>query len=371
MNPEIRWGILGTGFAAVQFAEGLRSVPGTTVTAVASRDETRAQRFARRFAVSRSYARYEDLVSDDAVDVVYVATANPMHRSHCLLSLEAGKAVLCEKPFALTAAEAREVVAAAHRHRRFCMEAIRTRFLPAVHELRRLTAGGAIGRLQTLHAFIGHRVEYDPQSRFFSAALGGGALLDIGVYPISIALVLLGRPQAITSQSLMSPTGVDEEFSAILVYPDDRMAMLGATLRAQWAPDAVITGSAGSIEMNGPLYWADRLTIARAPTIRVGENDPLASRPSTGIMARITQQPLVRAQKARLKAVLRAVRPSSSHYLPYRGNGFTDEAAEVVNCVRQGLLESALSPLDETVGMLEITDEINRQRPITRREYGK
>jgi predicted dehydrogenase len=363
MIGDVRWGIIGTGFAAAQFAAGLSYLSNTRISAVASRSEERAAEFARHFSVAKSYRRYEELMSDDDVDVVYVASVNPLHREHCLLALEAGKAVLCEKPFALNGAQAREVVALARQRRIFCMEALRTRFLPAVIELRKLVLEGAIGTPQALNASIGHRSAFEPAGRLFNSELGGGALLDLGVYPLSLAVMLFGRPENVKSQAIIGASNVDEEWSAILAYSRGRMASVSATLRADMFTNVIVTGSSGLIEMNAPLYWSDRLSIVLAPPVHSEPSSQQSALPRSGLMTRFKAVPRVRASITRAKFVLEPIRKLKAGLIvrPYSGNGFTAEASEVISCLKQGFVESKLSPLDDTIVMMEIMDDIREQ----------
>lgn len=360
MSVQVRWGILGTGFAAAQFVDGLRSLKNTRVSAVASRTKARAEEFARHFSIPATYGSYEELISDPAVDVVYVATTNPQHRAHCLLAIEAGKAVLCEKPFALDGAQAREIVDAARRRKVFCMEAIRPRFLPAVRAMHRLVGEGAIGEPQGLYAALGHRSVVDPANRLF-APDGGGALLDIGCYPLSIAVLLFGRPVGVKSSVVRDASHVDHEWSAVLSYSGARTATISATLRADLSPSLVVTGSLGTIEMNGPLYWGETLTIRRHSQAATPAVYTSSDFPSRGLATRIKAIPAVRLNISRVKALLRPLRQAAQVITyPYPGNGFTAEGAEVVECLEQNRLESRLSPLDDSVAMMDIMDSIRR-----------
>ncbi len=186
-DQRIRWGILGTGEIASKFATDLARVSDAETCAVGSRSREAADAFAERFGIPVRYANYRALVEDPAVDVVYVALPHPWHHEWALAALESGKAVLCEKPFTVTASEARELVAAARRQHRFLMEAMWTRFLPNMVWVRGILAAGALGVIRTVHAELGQRMRHDPAGRMFARELGGGVLLDLGVYPVSFA----------------------------------------------------------------------------------------------------------------------------------------------------------------------------------------
>ena len=191
---KVRWGILGTGAIAKQFVQALRFVPEAEVFAVGSRSRASAQEFADKKGIPRRHASYDDLASDPDVDVVYIATPHPFHAENATLCLEAGKAVLCEKPFCVNAAEAERVVGLARKKRLFIMEGMWTRFFPLMEEVRRLVSEGAIGEVRMLNVDFGFRADLDPASRLFDPKLGGGALLDVGVYCVSFASMILGRP---------------------------------------------------------------------------------------------------------------------------------------------------------------------------------
>ena len=262
LQPAVRWGILGTGDVAARFAAGLRSVPDARLLAVGSRTRTKAEAFAGRFAVPRAYGTYEDLVGDKEIDVVYVATPNFKHKEDSLLALAAGKAVLCEKPFAICAAEAREVVAAARRLRLFCMEAMWSRFLPAMARLRRLLDSRVIGEIRLLRAEFGSAKPFAEESRFFRREIGGGALLNLGVYLVSFASSVLGRPCSASAQASFGSTGVDEQAVAVLGYPGGALATLTASIRNDLPCQALLVGTRGEIRIHPPLYRPERISVA-------------------------------------------------------------------------------------------------------------
>ena len=346
----IRWGILGTGGVASLFAEGLRSVPGSELHAVASRTDATASRFAELFRAARSYGRYDALVADPEVDVVYVATPNAMHAEHCILALEAGKPVLCEKPFTLDAEEARRVVSTARRRGLFCMEAMWMRFAPAVREVMTLVDEGRIGDVRMATFELGMSFTFDPQHRVFQPALGGGALLDLGVYPLSLASRLFGAPSLISAQGTVGETGVDEQLAVLLQYPGGRQATIGASLRNPMVNEGVIMGRRGLIKLQAPLYFPPAFTI-----MDVAPAGPPRVRPG-GALSRLKQSPVVRAVAARVRGSQGEVRVPRSI-----GNGYNHEAAEVARCLRAGERESKLMPLDESIRIMETVDEIRRQ----------
>jgi predicted dehydrogenase len=255
MERPIRWGILGTGAIARKFAADLLRLPGAELAAVGSRTTEAAERFGAEFAIPRRHGSYAGLAADPEVDVVYVATTNQLHREEALLCLDHGKAVLCEKPFALNLAEA-EAMAARARHRGlFLMEAMWTRFFPAIGRLEELLQEGAIGELRQLDARFGFRAPAEPHGRLFDPALGGGALLDVGVYPVALAQLLFGRePARIAALAHHGPTGVDEQAGILCLYDRGELATLACAIRTQARNEAALYGTSGMIRLPDP-FW--------------------------------------------------------------------------------------------------------------------
>jgi predicted dehydrogenase len=245
-STPVKWGILGLGSIANSFAEGLRSVKGAELVACGSRDLKKAQEFAQKWGVASAYGSYEEFAADESIDVVYVATPHPFHRENSILSLNSGKAVLCEKPFTLNAREAAEVIEGARSRKLFLMEAMWTRFLPQMVKVRELIQSGIIGDLRLLQADFGFRGEWKPEGRLLNPQLGGGALLDVGVYPISLAFHLMGQPDRVESHAYLGKSGVDEQASILFGYRDGRSALLSTSIQTTTPQEAVITGSEGS-----------------------------------------------------------------------------------------------------------------------------
>jgi predicted dehydrogenase len=359
-----RWGIIGTGSAARLFAEGLRCLPDAQLVAVASRGRDSGQAFAREWAVRRVYDRREDLVADRDVDVVYIATPHARHRDDCLLCLEADKPVLCEKPFTINAGQAAEVVALARRKKRFCMEAMWMRCLPLMIEVREWIRAGRIGQVKLLTADFGAPAPVDPGDRLFSLAMGGGALLDRGVYGLSLAHYLLGRPDQVTGQACMGPSGVDDQSAAVLRYPNGALAVVAASLTG-WASNAAcITATEGEIVLHEPFYRPEWLSIRHRPACvpRGREGGGLKAR----LRSLVKQNSVVRALRLHVGRYLPQLR-SAGHdvFRPLKGNGYNYEAAEVMRCLREGRLESAMNPLDDTIDVMRTMDALRRQWNLT------
>jgi len=345
MADTINWGILGTGFASRQFALGLESVPDTQLAAVGSRSIECATSFAREFQCARAYGSYGKLVADPNVDIVFVGTPNSRHKEDCLLSLYADKPVVCEKPFAVNAKEAGEVIDLARQKNLFCMEAMWTRFMPALAEARRLLADDAIGEVGLLTAVLGHRIEFDRKHRLYDPTLAGGALLDLGVYTLSLATFLLGSSGTlVASEATIGATAVDEQCALILRFPTAGIAMLGATIRAWPTSELTLAGSHGSIRVHAPLYRPEHISVVQ----RSGD---YAAPPSgmARLREKFTRQSTSRSQTGRTIGC------------PIVGNGSNYQAAEAAACLRSGRLESDLMPLDETLAVMTIMDAARRQ----------
>ncbi len=354
-----RWGILGTGAMSAAFVRALGGIPEARTVAVGSRDLGSARAFAARSGVGRSYGSYDELLADPEVDVVYVATVNSTHRELCLRSLDAGKPVLCEKPFTLGAAEGREVVDRARRVGLFCMEAMWTRFLPAVKRLKRLVDDGEVGEARMLSASLGYPYLADPDGRQFNPNLGGGALLDLGVYPIALAHYLFGKPQAVVGRASLTDSGVDGAEAIVLVHPEGRISTLTTGLTVAMPNEAVVMGTRGQIRLHEPLFRPDRLTVRRMSPIPPGGGGGSAG---GGRLAKIREVPVLRAVASRIKPALSRLKGDTRRIsVPYLGNGYPHQALEVMRCLREGLAESPIMPLDESVAIAETMDELRRQ----------
>ncbi len=314
-----RWGIVGLGNIAHKFAEGLKSVPNVELAAVGSRSQEKADKFGDLFGATRRYGSYEELAADPNVDAVYVASPHSKHKEDALLCLNGGKAVLCEKPFTINAAEAEKVIQVARDKKIFLMEAMWTRFIPIMGKVRELVKDGAIGDVRMVMADFGFQAGFDPKSRLFDPALGGSALLDVGVYPISFASMLLGTPEHVTGTAHLAPTNVDDNAGMLLRYPKGEIAVLATTVNVNTPQRATILGTGGRIEIHPPFWIPKALILSRN-----GQADELIE-------------------------------------LPYEGNGYNYEAQEVERCMAQGLTESPIMPLDETLAIMKTMDDLRAQ----------
>jgi predicted dehydrogenase len=315
--------VVGTGGIASTFVEDLRLLPDAEVVAVGSRHATSAEDFARRHDVPRHHSSYADLCADDQVDVVYVSTIHPGHHDAAMLAIEAGKAVLVEKPFTMDAGEARSLVEAARRRGVFLMEAMWARFVPHMVRVRELLGTGTLGDLRLVLADHCQWFDEDESHRLYSPGLGGGALLDLGIYPVSFASMVLGSPTAVTAVAHPAFTGVDATTSMLLEYGGGAHAVLTTTLAAVGPNRASIVGTEGRLEIDSVFYAPSTFTL----TMRDGSVE--------------------RFEQLR------------------EGHGLRYEAAEVMRCLREGRLESDVLPLDETVSIMETMDEVRRQIGLT------
>jgi len=262
--PPLKWGIVAPGGIANKFADAVRDFTAGTVVAVGSRDAGRAADFAEGHGIPRSYGSYADLVADDEVEAVYVASPHSGHQEHALLAINAGKHVLIEKALARNSSEVEDIFAAAQQHRVLAMEAMWTRHLPHMAEVLRRVADGAIGEIVTLAADHGQALDLPNDHRLKSPELAGGALLDLGVYPIAFCVDLLGAPVEVKALGRLTDTGVDGHVSLVLDYGGKTLAVLDTTLWTKTPTTAVVSGTEGSIEIDGDFYAPNRTRLRKA-----------------------------------------------------------------------------------------------------------
>jgi predicted dehydrogenase len=316
-----RWGIAATGHIAARFAGGLREA-GCDIAAVASRDRGRAEAFGERFGIPGRHGSYEGLAADPQVDVVYVGSPHTRHAADTLLFLGAGKHVLCEKPFALSRAEAQRMVDAARAAGLFLMDAIWSRFLPGYALLREVLDGGRIGSPLVVDADLGFPVPFDPSHRLYDRAVGGGALLDLGVYPVQLVSLVLGAPDRVQGTGHVGSTGVDELVAGTLHHPGGALGVVRASITAPLACTARITGTEGWVELGRRMHTPPHLTVGRP-----------------GVTERIE--------------------------CAHTGEGLRFEALEVERCLGAGLTESPTMRLDETLTIMGTLDALRSTLGVT------
>jgi len=257
------WAILGAGRIAHKFAKDIASIEGARIYAVASKSMERASTFAEAYDAPHALDSYEALCDLEGVDAVYIATRHIYHAENAIMCLKAGLPVLCEKPFAMNTQQVSQMISAARTHDTYLMEAFWTRFLPHMKKVLALIESGAIGEVKSLKADFGFKANYDPEGRLFNKALGGGSLLDIGVYPLFLSLLLFGKPDSIKASALFGETGVDEVCAMLLKFPSNKLAILDSTILSDTKSEAMIYGTNGHIHMHGQWHRVSTVTLHR------------------------------------------------------------------------------------------------------------
>lgn len=321
-GERVRWGVLATGGIAATFAADLNRMPDAELVAVASRTPSAAKSFAERFGIPRAYGDWDSLAADEDVDVVYVATPHSAHRVAAGLCLEGGRAVLCEKAFTMNAREARELVGLARERGTFLMEAMWTYCHPLIRRMKTLVEDGAIGEVHTVQADFAIAGPTDPKHRLRDPHQGGGALLDLGVYPVSFAHLFLGEPTGVQAHSVLTDDGVDLRTGMVLSWDSGAQAMLYCALDTPTAVRAVVAGSRGRIEIPDGFFHPDRFVLYRPGA----EPEEFLPGPADG------------------------PRDSYQH-----------EAAEVMRCLRAGLTESPVVPLDGSLAVMRTLDAVRER----------
>ena len=317
---KIRWGILGPGNIANRFVEGLKVLAEAELYAIGSRSKEKAEAFGEKYGVSKEkcYGSYEELARDTNIDVIYVAVPHMFHKEHSIMCMKHGKAVLCEKPVAMNEDEIKEMVQAAEQNKVFFMEAMWSRFLPTAVLVRKWITEGRIGETRMLQADFGFRSKWEPLSRLLNPALGGGALLDVGIYVVSLSSFIFGEaPVKINSMSWIGKSGVDEETIINLGYGKGRLSSLQCAVRTETPQNAYILGTEGRICM--PKFWGGE----RATLYSHGEEENV--------------------------------------YLPFIANGFEYEISEVNQCINDGKLQSDIMSWKESIEIMKTLDSIKAQ----------
>ena len=318
----VRWGILGTGRMAAVHVEAVAGAGGGEVVAVASRDGDQARSFAAEHGVPRPIAGYEALIGADGIDAVYVATTNDFHHDQVLGCAAAGKAVLCEKPLALNAAQAEAMIRATRSAGVFFMEAMWMRFQPFMRVLEDLLAAGRIGPLRHFTGTIGFVADQDRGRRWLNRGMGGGAILDIGVYPLTMAHLLLGPPAEMEVTATLADTGVDEQVGVTSRHGSGAVSVITATLAADTGVEATLSGPDGRIRLHNPFLQAPLITLHR-------DGDLVESFDTS-----------------------------------YPGNGWRFQVEETHRCLAEGRIESDLRPLDDTLAVMRWMDAIRERAGV-------
>lgn len=313
----IRWGIIGAGHISSKFATALNSIENVELTAIASRDLSKAEQFAERFQVKKAYGSYEELVKDPEIDVIYIGTPHTEHKMNAELCIDHGKAVLCEKPFTVNQKEADQLIAKAKQNNVFLMEAMWTKFLPATKAVKQWIESDAIGKVKYINISFGFQAEFNPKSRLFDPNLAGGALLDVGIYPITYVVHMMGSlPDEIVSSAYLGKSNVDEIDVIAMKYKEGILADISCAVSANTGDTAIIIGDNGKIVV--PKFWS--------------------------------------AQSAELYDNNGKQIDTFSHL--FTSNGYEYEAEEVNHCLREGKTQSEIIPLNNTLDIIKIMDTI-------------
>ncbi len=319
MTTKIRWGILSTGKIARKFTEDLKIMDDAEVVAVGSRTLDSAKTFADKFEIPHAYGSYEELVSDPDVDVIYVGTPHAMHADNVRLSLNAGKHVLNEKAFTINAQEAQEIIDLARAKKLFLMEAVWMRFFPLMARLREWLAEEKLGKIHFMSADFGFNFDFNATSRLFDPALGGGALLDLGIYPISLSSMLFGTPTEIQTMVELGEPGIDYKNAMQFRFESGVFASLQSAMVSILSQSATIIGEKGRVTVHKQFWNPDKMTL------HLDGQDPVSF------------------EEIRW------------------GNGYTYEAREVMDCIRAGKLESDIMPLDESLSIMQTMDTLRER----------
>lgn len=322
MKKNYRWGILGAGRIAAKFCEALCFVQGSEMYAVASRDVEKAKAYATKYNATQFYGNYDDLIKDENVDIIYIATPHVFHYEQTINCLQNSKAVLCEKPMSLTHRQTSEMITLAEEKKLFLMEGMWTACMPFIEKIRSLIEEDSIGKPQYISADFCFEALADMDGRLFNKSLGGGSLLDVGIYPVFLATLILGEPSIIKSVSKITSTGVDEYANIVMQYPNGETAHLLSGISFNTGIQAEIIGTKGTIKVKNPWFKA------------------------TGFSVQSTNG------------------TSQNFSMPHLCNGFEHEIKEVMYCLGHGLLQSNKMPHNLTLSMSKILDEVLRQAGV-------
>ncbi len=314
-----RWGILGPGRIAHKFVQDLLTLPDAQLYAVASSDQERANAFAQQYGATHALGSYDELLTLPDLDVVYVATPHVLHHENALMLLNKGVAVLGEKPFAMNSVQVNELVDVARTRQVFLMEALWSRFMPVLQRAKALVDDGAIGTVTGVRADFGFAATFQPDGRLYNKQLGGGSLLDIGIYPLFFSYLMLGIPEQITASAVFGETGVDEQCGMVLTYPNGELAMLDSTLRAKTPCEAYVHGTTGSIQIHSRWHETNALTLLRD-----------GHEPETIRIDRAT-------------------------------HGYDYEAQHVMDCLAKGLTESPVWSLTDSQNLMTLLDTVRQK----------
>ena len=319
MSKIYNWGIIGPGKIAHKFAKGLSAIKNARVHGVASRSIDRAKAFAQEYKAPHFYGSYEEITDCPDLDVVYIATPHVFHCENTLMCLSKRVPVLCEKPFAMNAQEVQKMIDSATENDTFLMEALWTRFLPTTLKALEIIEEGTIGKVLSIKADFGFNAPFNPEGRLYNPNLGGGSLLDIGIYPAFLTYLLFGKPKVIKASGILSSTNIDVECAAIFEYDGAKIAQIHSSIQTRTKTEAFIYGEKGNIHIH--TRWHE---------------------PST------------------MSLLLHGERPKDIR-LDFSGNGYNYQAVEVMKCLAKGKRQSDLWPLQASLDLITMLDDIRAQ----------
>jgi len=329
MSKTYNWAILGCGKIARKFSSDLKLLPNARLYATASRDLNRAREFAETYGFEKAYGNYEEMVADPKVNIVYIATPHSFHREHTMLCLNHKKAVLCEKAFAINSREVKEMIDCSRQNQTFLMEAFWTRFQPSFRKALEIVSSGELGKLKVVRSDFAFNGPKDPHKRLYNVKLGGGSLLDIGIYPVFASLVTLGKPSQIKTMSEFSSTGIEETIMMSFSYPGGKMASLISSFASYSSIQTEFWCEHGYLRLNKRWFTPTQVIVWKE-----GEDGEKILPPE-----------------------------------PVPGQGYQLEAAHVMECLDAGKTESELMPLSFSLDLMELLDEVRKDAGIVFAEH--
>ena len=362
LERTVGWGMWGTGKVAWDFSHSLRQVPHAQIVGVASRQVANAQAMAKNFG-SHAFPSYEEMLRDPRIEIVYIATPPHRHFDDCMLALDHGKAILCEKPFALSVCQTKRIIEKAREKNLFCMEGMWMRFMPLMGEVRGLIQNGAIGKPLLMSGDFGYPLIPDKNSHLFDPKAGGGALLDRCIYLLSLSHSLFGVPDKVTSNASLGSTGVDEQSIVTLQYVDGLLVQASASLRTLGTNEVVIMGDQGTLKIHAPFFKPHKLSIQKFKPSR--STTPKSRTPNVNhafSLRTLAQSQWVRSLYYPMEHILQWLRRNQGQVRlrPFSGYGYQFEANAATRCMLSGAIESEVMPHRATLEVMQMLEDARR-----------
>ncbi|MHA2098769.1 MAG: Gfo/Idh/MocA family protein [Candidatus Kariarchaeaceae archaeon] len=351
----LNWGIIGTGMIAYDVSKAIKLIPDNYLVAAASRDKETLKAFSEINNINKIYDHYDDLIKDSEVNIIYIAIPNSLHADVIEMCFMYGKHVLCEKPLTLNANQAKKIKRLGQSSERFCMEAMWTRFIPSFQKVCSLIKEGSIGDIKMIRGSFGQIIN---QKRCLDLSLGGGVLLDLGSYLISLTYALLGNPDDIVGNLTIGNSGVDEQASISLKYRNGAIASLNCSYQTKLDNEYTIFGESGRITICSPFYRSSKLRIIRS----ADTGRKMKHLQSTEARKWYSNTAALKILKKLAKVSRKVIRYNSNKLtIPFEGNGYNHEILEVNNCLKSQQIESKVMPLDDSIAVLQIMDEVRKK----------